>query len=74
MRHEPTFREAILHRDPADERRLMLYESWEDHEDVLHVQLHRPYREAYHRALDELLAEPRDVSIWEPLRADRRRS
>lgn len=72
MRHEPTFHEAILHRDPTDPHRLMLYETWEDHEEVLRVQLHRPYREAWHRALDELLVEPRDVSVWEPLRADRR--
>ena len=72
MRHEPTFHEAMLHRDPADPHRLMLYETWEDHDDVLRVQLHRPYREAWHRALDELLVEPRDVSVWEPLRADRR--
>ncbi len=72
MRSEPTFHEAILHRDPADAHRFMLYETWEDHEDVLRVQLHRPYREAYHHALDELLVEPRDVDVWESVRADRR--
>jgi quinol monooxygenase YgiN len=65
-------RSRLLHRDPADPHRLMLYETWEDHDEVLRVQLHRPYREAWHRALDELLVEPRDVSVWEPLRADRR--
>jgi quinol monooxygenase YgiN len=72
MRSEPMFHEAILHRDPDDEHRFMLYETWEDHDDVLQVQLHRPYRQAYHQALDELLTEPRDISIWQPLRADRR--
>lgn len=72
MRREPMFREAILHRDPADQDRLMLYETWEDHDDVLRVQLQRPYRAAFHAALDEMLAEPREVSIWQPLRADRR--
>ena len=72
MRSEPMFHEAVLHRDPDDENRLLLYETWEDHEDVLRVQLHRPYRDAYHRALDELLAEPREISMWQPLRADRR--
>lgn len=72
MRHEPMFHEAVLHRDPDDENHLMLYETWEDHDDVLGVQLQRPYREAFHAALDEVLASPRDVTIWRPLRADRR--
>ena len=72
MRHEPMFHEAILHRDPDHENHLMLYETWEDHDDVLTVQLQRPYREAFHAALDEVLAAPRDITIWQPLRADRR--
>ncbi|HEX3157630.1 MAG TPA: putative quinol monooxygenase [Gemmatimonadaceae bacterium] len=72
MRHEPMFHEAILHQDPDDENHLMLYETWEDHDDVLTVQLQRPYREAFHAALDEVLAAPRDITIWQPLRADRR--
>jgi quinol monooxygenase YgiN len=70
MRDEATFREAVLHRDPESEYRLMLYETWESHDDVLSVQLKRPYREAWHAALPELLAEPREISIWEPLRHD----
>jgi len=72
MRSEPMFHEAILHRDPDDENRFMLYETWEDHDDVLTVQIQRPYRNAFHDALPELLSEPRDISIWQPLRADRR--
>ena len=72
MRAEVTFREAILHENPEDASRFMLYETWEDHEEVLNVQLHRPYRQAYHEALPDLLVEPRDVSMWRPLRADRR--
>ena len=48
MRHEENFREAILHRDPESPCRFMLYEAWADHEDVLGVQLHRPYRQAHH--------------------------
>lgn len=55
MRSEPMFHEAFLHRDPASERRLMLYETWESHEDVLNVQLHRPYRNAWNAALPTLL-------------------
>ncbi|MBM1175039.1 putative quinol monooxygenase [Microvirga arabica] len=70
MRSEPMFHQAILHRDPESDNRFMLYETWESHEDVLSVQLNRPYREAYHQALPELLREERDISIWEPLRAD----
>ena len=48
----------------------MLYETWEDHEDVLQVQLQRPYRKAWHDALPGLLAAERDIAIWQPLRAD----
>lgn len=72
MRSEPMFHEAILHRDPASEHRFMLYETWEDHDDVLNVQIHRPYRRAWHEALPSLLEKEREIAIWEPLRADRR--
>jgi quinol monooxygenase YgiN len=71
MRDEPMFREAVLHRDPESEHRFMLYEIWESHEDVLAVQLKRSYREAWHAALPELLEQPREIAIWEPLRVDR---
>jgi quinol monooxygenase YgiN len=70
MRHEPMFHEAILHRDPENENRFMLYETWEDHEDVLEVQLHRPYRKAWHDALPTLIIGERDIAIWQPLRGD----
>jgi len=71
MRSEPMFREAVLHRDPASEDRFMLYETWESHEDVMAVQLQRPYRRARHDALPTLLRTPRDITIWQKLRADR---
>jgi autoinducer 2-degrading protein len=71
MRDEPTFHQAVLHRDPQSAHRFMLYETWESHDDVLNVQLHKPYRKAWHDALPTLLQEERDISIWEPLRADR---
>lgn len=73
MRDELMFHEAILHRDPDSDDRFMLYETWESHEDVLNVQLQRPYRRAWHDALPRILAEERDITIWEPLRADRKR-
>jgi quinol monooxygenase YgiN len=72
MRSEPMFHEAVLHRDPNDENHFMLYESWEDHDDVLTTQLGRPYREEWHGALDEILATPRDITIWQKMRTDRR--
>jgi quinol monooxygenase YgiN len=71
MRHEPMFHEAILHADPENETRFMLYETWEDIDDVLNVQLARPYRQAWHAALPSLLAGERDITVWRPLRADR---
>jgi quinol monooxygenase YgiN len=70
MRSEPMFHQAVLHRDPGSEDRFMLYETWEDHDDVVNIQLKRPYREVWHAALDELLQLPRDISIWRPLRVD----
>ena len=70
MRHEPNFRNAALHKDPANPLRFMLYETWADHEDVMNVQLGRPYRDRWHAALDQILAGPRAFSIWEPLRSD----
>lgn len=74
MRAEPTFHEATLHQDPQCEHRFMLYETWESHEDVVNVQLHRPYRRAWHEALSSILEEERDITIWEPLRADRKQA
>jgi autoinducer 2-degrading protein len=71
MRSEPMFYEAILHCDPAGECRFMLYETWENHEDVLNVQLKRPYRQPWHEALPRLLQRERDSTIWEPIRAYR---
>ena len=71
MRKELTFHQAILHRDPGSEHRFMLYETWESHDDVVNVQLHRPYRRAWHDALPTLLERERDITVWEPMRADR---
>ncbi|HTV70850.1 MAG TPA: antibiotic biosynthesis monooxygenase [Rhizobiaceae bacterium] len=70
MREEPTFQEAVQHQDPESDHRFMLYETWQSHEDVVNVQLHQPYRRAWHEALPAMLEEERDIAIWEPLRAD----
>ncbi len=70
MRHEPTFVRASLHVDPDRPNVFQLHEIWTDRDDVLAVQLHRPYRQAWHAALDDILARPRDIAIWTPLRAD----
>lgn len=70
MRREATFRNAILHRDPEDPTRFLLYETWADRQDLIEVQMRRPYRDAYWARLPELLAAPREVGVWTPLRAD----
>jgi quinol monooxygenase YgiN len=72
MKSESTFREAILHRDPESENTFMLYETWDNHEDVLNVQLHRPYRREWHAALPHVLEGEREISVWQKIRADRR--
>src|SRR5690606_20094519 len=71
MRHEPMFHQVVLHAHPEQKNVFLLYETWEDHDDVLNVQIGRPYRKEWHDALDELLAAPRDISMWTPLRSDR---
>lgn len=71
MRAEESFRDATLHADPQDENHFLLHETWAEHDEVLAVQLKRPYREAWHEALPELLEKPRGISIWTPLRSDR---
>ncbi|CAD7023586.1 antibiotic biosynthesis monooxygenase [Pseudorhizobium endolithicum] len=71
MRHEAMFVEATLHADPETDTRFLLHETWRSHEDVLSVQLARPYRQEWHAALPDLLAAERKISVWQPLRSDR---
>ena len=70
MRHEATFINAVLHRDPEDPTHFMLYETWADRDDLVGVQMKRDYRAAYEASLPDILREPRQVRIWRPLRAD----
>jgi quinol monooxygenase YgiN len=70
MRHEPSFLNAILHRDPGDPCRFLLYETWTDRRDLVEVQMQRPYRAAYEARLPALLERPRQVEVWQALRAD----
>lgn len=70
MRHEATFRGATLHVDPADACRFLLHEVWDDYREVMEVQIARPYRQAWHEALPELLERPREIGLWTPLRTD----
>jgi quinol monooxygenase YgiN len=70
MRHEPTFINAVLHQDPEDSTRFMLYETWADPDDVVQVQMHRDYRKAYWGRLPELLRDPRQIETWTPMRRD----
>lgn len=70
MRHESSFINAVLHRDPEDPTRFMLYETWADLDDVVEVQLKRDYRRAYHEALPGLLRTERAIGVWQPMRAD----
>jgi quinol monooxygenase YgiN len=70
MRTEPTFVTASLHRDPADPSRFLLHEVWADRTDLIEVQVKRPYRADYWARLPELLAAPREVQEWRPMRTD----
>lgn len=70
MRHEPSFLNTILHQAPGDPCRFLLYETWTDRRDLVEVQMHRPYRAAFEARLPALLERPRQVEIWQSLRAD----
>ena len=70
MRHEPTFIDAVLHRDPEDPTQFMLYETWADLTDVVEVQMNRDYRREYMRRLPAMLAAEREVRVWTPIRCD----
>ncbi len=70
MRHEPTFINAVLHRDPEDAARFMVYETWADFDDLTTVQIHRDYRQKYIGRLPDLLREPRGIQVWRPMRSD----
>lgn len=70
MRDEESFVSSALGRDAANENRFLLHETWSDEDDVTNVQLKRPYRDAMNAALDEILARPREVTVWRPLRSD----
>jgi quinol monooxygenase YgiN len=70
MRHEASFINAALHRDPEDPTHSMLYETCAARRDLVEVQMKRPYRAAYEARLPELLREPRRATIWQPLRGD----
>ena len=70
MRYEATFINAFLHRHPDEPNRFMLYETWADLDDLMEVQMHRPYRQDFWDSLPELLATPRKVTVWTPMRSD----
>jgi quinol monooxygenase YgiN len=72
MKQEPMYHEATLHRDPGSPNTFLLTETWEDHDDVVNVQLKRPYRQAWHAALPRILEAEREIGIWTPIKADRR--
>lgn len=67
MAHEANYRDATLHEDPADPKRFLLHEVWADHDDVVAVQIHRPYRRDWHEALPELLEGDRQIEVWLPV-------
>jgi quinol monooxygenase YgiN len=72
MRAAEGFIAATLHEDPQDTLHFLLHETWRDHDEVAGVELARPYRAAWHAALPDLLDAPRAISMWTPVRSDRR--
>ena len=54
MRHEPTFINATLSRDPDDSAKFLIRETWADKGDLLEVQMKRDYRKAFVDRLGEI--------------------
>ena len=67
MRHETTFMRATLHVDPEQADRFQLHETWTDRDNVMNIQLNRPYRAEWHAALEDLLEHPREIFVWKPV-------
>lgn len=67
MRHEETFVDARLARVADTENEFVLHETWTSRDDVVNVQLNRPYRQAWHAALPELLDGEREITVLTPL-------
>lgn len=67
MQHEATFVDARLSQDADDPNRFILHETWADRQDVMEVELKRPYRDTWHAALPDLLQAARDVRILQPV-------
>ena len=70
MRHEPTFINNVVHQDPEDSTHFMIYETWADQEEFFTVQFKREYCKAYEARLLEIIREPRQIKMWQPLRRD----
>lgn len=70
MRHEATYENAMLHEDASDPLRFLLHEVWSDHDDVISVQLARPYRREWHEALPDLLVGDRRIGVWRPISSE----
>lgn len=70
MRHERTFINTTLNRDPEDKGRFMLYETWLDKDDFFTVQMSRSYRRTYEARLPEILRTPRVMEYWDIIRED----
>lgn len=68
VRGEPTLISNVAHQDPEDPTKFMLWEIWSDQRDFFEVQMLREYRKPYETRLPDLLAGPRIVKIWKPLR------
>ncbi|MGV6873800.1 putative quinol monooxygenase [Pseudochelatococcus sp. B33] len=67
MRHEDTFIDARLSEVTERPNEFVLHETWASREDVINVQLNRPYRRSWHEALPDLLEAEREITILSPL-------
>ena len=67
IRQEPACIDIVGHQDPEDPTRFMLHEVWRSEETFTEFESGRDYLQDYLARVGGLWAEPRDLTIWEPV-------
>jgi quinol monooxygenase YgiN len=67
IRQESACIEIVGHQDPEDPTRFMLFERWRSEATFTEFESGRGYLQDYLARVGDLWAEPRDLSVWEPV-------
>ena len=70
MRHEPSFVNAALSRDPGNPSKFLVYETWSDKDDLIEIQMKRDYRKPFLDRVGDIVTSAPRMEFWEHLRSD----